>query len=101
MHSMDNLKKMGKLGLAANDSLKKFQDFNAAAMQEGAVSVKNKELIALAVALTTQCTYCLELHRQADEKAGASQEEIAETIMVTGLLRAGAALTHGTHILAE
>ena len=70
-------------------------------MQEGAISVKHKELIALAVGLTTQCGYCLELHRQASEKAGATQEEIAETVMIVGALRAGAALTHGTQILAD
>ncbi len=98
---MDNLKKLGKLEQAGNDAWKKFQDFSSAAMQEGAISVKNKELIALAVALTTQCSYCLELHRQGAEKSGASQEEIAETIMIAGSLQAGAAITHGTQILGD
>ena len=101
MQSMDNLKKLGKLDQANNDSWAKFQDLNAAVMAEGAISVKNKELIALGVALTTQCGYCLELHRQGAEKAGASQAEIAETIMIAGALRAGAALTHGTQILSD
>jgi AhpD family alkylhydroperoxidase len=101
MQTMDNLKKLGKLDQANNDGWKKFQQFNSAVMAQGAISVKNKELIALAVALTTQCNYCLELHRQGAEKAGASQEEIAETILIAGALRAGAALTHGTQILAD
>ena len=100
MQSMDNLKKLGKLDQAANDAWKNFQQFNTSVMAEGAISVKNKELIALGVALTTQCSYCLELHRQGAEKAGATQEEIAETIMIAGALRAGAAITHGTEILA-
>lgn len=100
MQSMDNLKKLPKLDRAANESWEKFQKFNTAVMSEGAVSVKNKELIALGVALTTQCNYCLELHRQGAEKAGATQGEIAETIMIAGALRAGAALTHGTQILS-
>ena len=51
---MDNLKKLGNLEKAGQDSWKKFQDFNSAVMQEGAISVKHKELIALAVGLTTQ-----------------------------------------------
>ena len=101
MKSMDNLKKLGKLEQASNDGWKKFQDFSSSVMKEGAISAKNKELIALAVALTTQCDYCLELHRQGAEKAGASQEEISETILIAGSLRAGAAITHGTQILAE
>ena len=101
MQSMDNLKKLGKLDQAANDAWKHFQTFNNAVMAQGALTVKSKELIALAVALTTQCNYCLELHRKGAEKAGASQEEIAETVMIAGALRAGAALTHGTQILSE
>ena len=101
MQSMDNLKKLAKLEQAGNDSWEKFQALNSGVMAEGAISVKNKELIALGVALTTQCSYCLELHRQGAEKAGASQAEIAETIMIAGMLRAGAAITHGTQILSE
>lgn len=101
MQTMDNLKKLGKLDQAANDVWQKFQDFNNAAMAEGAIPVKYKELIALGVALTTQCSYCLEIHRKSAEKAGATQEEIAEAIMVAGALRAGGALTHGTQILSE
>lgn len=101
MQSMDNLKKLGKLDQAANDAWKSFQSFNESVMAEGAISTKNKELIALGVALTTQCGYCLELHRESAKKAGATQEEIAETIMIAGALRAGAALTHGTQILDD
>jgi AhpD family alkylhydroperoxidase len=70
-------------------------------MTEGAISVRKKELIALAVALTTPCDYCLELHRRGAEKAGALLEEVAETILIAGALRAGAALTHGTQIVAD
>ena len=101
MQTMDNLKKLGKLEQAGNESWKKFQEFNSSVMSEGALSVKTKELIALGVALTTQCNYCLELHRKAAEKAGATQEEIAETVMVASALRAGAALTHGTQLLQD
>lgn len=100
MHTMNNLSKLSQLGQAQNDTWKKFQRFNEAAMADGALPSKTKELIALGVALTTQCSYCLEIHREAAEKAGATQEEIAETIMVAGALRAGVALTHGTHLLA-
>lgn len=101
MQSMDNLRKLKKLDQAGNDAWEHFQKFNSAAMAEGALSTKTKELIALGVALTTQCNYCLELHRQAAEKAGATQEEIAETVMVAAALRAGAALTHGTQLLSD
>ena len=99
MQTMDNLKKLGKLDQASGDAWKKFQDFNNAAMADGAIPVKYKEMIALGVALTTQCSYCLELHRQAAVKAGVTQEEMAEIGIIAGALRAGAALTHATQIL--
>ena len=60
---------------------------------------KYKELMALAVALTTQCPYCLEIHKKHAVDAGATQEELAETTFVAAALRAGAAVTHGTHLM--
>ncbi len=99
MQSLDNLKKLGKLDQAGNEAWKHFQKFNQAAMEEGAIPSKYKELIALAVALTTQCSYCLHLHNKGAVKAGATQEEIAEVAMVAAALRAGGALTHSTEVL--
>lgn len=101
MQSMENLKKLGKLNQAANDAFKNFQSFTETALAAGAISAKNKELIALGVSLATQCSYCLEIHRKNAEKAGATQEEIAETVMIAAALRAGAAVTHGTQILSD
>lgn len=62
---------------------------------DGAIPPKYRELIALAVAFTTQCPYCLDVHTGNAKKAGASREEIAETVFVAAALRAGAAVTHG------
>lgn len=101
MQTMDNLRKLGNLSKAQNEAWGNFQNFNQSVLAEGAIPVKYKELIALGIALTTQCSYCLELHRGSAEKAGATQEEFAETVLIAGALRAGAALTHGTQILAE
>lgn len=55
--------------------------------------------MAVAIALTTQCGYCLEVHRKAAKAAGATDQELAETVFVATALRAGAALTHGTHLV--
>lgn len=62
---------------------------------DGAVPRKYRELIALGVALTTQCPYCLDVHTANARKAGASEAELAETVFVAAALRAGAAVTHG------
>lgn len=99
MYDMANMKKMAPLGTAAPDAMSAFQAFDKAALADGAIPKKYKELIALAVALTTQCPYCLEIHRKAAEAAGATQEELAETTFVAAALRAGAAITHGTHLM--
>ncbi|MEO6806240.1 MAG: carboxymuconolactone decarboxylase family protein [Edaphobacter sp.] len=70
-------------------------------MEDGAVPKKYKELIALGVALTTQCPYCLEIHRGRAVEAGATPEEIAETALVAAALRAGGAVTHASHLVAD
>jgi AhpD family alkylhydroperoxidase len=62
---------------------------------DGAIPLKYRELIAIAVALTTQCEMCLEGHVQAASKHGATQEEIAEVSFVAATIRAGGAYTHG------
>jgi AhpD family alkylhydroperoxidase len=101
MYDMANMKKLGTLGEGTKKAMDAFWAFDKAALADGVVPKKYKELIALAVALTTQCPYCLELHRSAAEAAGASQEEIAETALVAAALRAGAAVTHATHLMLE
>jgi len=99
MYDMKNIGKLPALGALAPETWKGFNAFNDAALADGAIPRKYKELIALAVALTTQCPYCLELHRKAALAAGASEVEIAEATFVAAALRAGAAITHGTHLI--
>jgi AhpD family alkylhydroperoxidase len=99
MYDLHNLKKMGTLGKLAPETMAAFQGFEKAALAEGAIPRKYKELMALAVSLTTQCPYCLEVHRKAALAAGATEQELAETTFVAAALRAGAAVTHGTHVI--
>jgi len=69
------------------------------AREDGAIPRKYRELIALGVALTTQCPYCLDLHVKAAKAAGATREEITESAFIAAALRAGAAATHGAMAL--
>jgi AhpD family alkylhydroperoxidase len=64
--------------------------------EDGAIPRKYRELMAIAVACTTQCPYCLDFHTRNAKKAGATREEVAESVFIAGALRAGAAVTHGT-----
>jgi AhpD family alkylhydroperoxidase len=79
------------------DILRAFNDFdNAVFAAEGReIPLKYRELIALGVALTTQCAYCIDAHSNNAVKAGASQAELAEAAWVAAALRAGAAYAHG------
>ncbi|HTC66940.1 MAG TPA: carboxymuconolactone decarboxylase family protein [Candidatus Acidoferrum sp.] len=61
--------------------------------------MKYKELIALGMGFTSQCPYCIEIHSNRARTAGASDQEIAETVVVAAALRAGGAMTHGTHAM--
>jgi AhpD family alkylhydroperoxidase len=99
MYDMKNLTKLKKLGELAPEAFKAFVAFDEAALKDGVIPLKYKELMAVAVALTTQCPYCIEIHTKRARKAGATEPELAETTLVAAALRAGAAMTHGTHTL--
>jgi len=71
-----------------------FRAFSAAVFAEGALSVKVKQLIAVAAAHITQCPYCIRGHTKAALNSGASREEIMESIWVASEMRAGAAYAH-------
>lgn len=99
MYDLKNLSKLPKIGELAPEAMSGFHAFDKAALAEGAIPKKYKELMAIAVALTTQCPYCIELHRREALKAGVTERELAEAVLVTAALRAGGAVTHGTHLL--
>ena len=99
MYDMKNLAKLKNLEAHAPEAMKAFVAFDKAALAEGAIPQKYKELMALAVAFTTQCPYCIELHSNKVREKGASDSEIAEAVLIAAALRAGAAITHGTHAM--
>jgi len=69
------------------------------ARTDGAIPRKYRELIAIAVGVTTQCPYCIEAHAKAAKAAGATREEVVEASFVAAALRAGGAAMHGTMAL--
>lgn len=99
MYDMKNLTKMKKLGELAPEAFQGFLAFDKAVFESGTIPIKYKELMAVAVALTTQCPYCIEIHAKKARKAGATEQELAETTLIAAALRAGGAVTHGTHTL--
>lgn len=101
MYNKENLAKIKNMNSLAPEVMKAFWAFDKASVAEGAIPVKYKELIAVAVALTTQCPYCIEIHNSNARKAGATDAEMAEAAMVAAALRAGGAVTHATHAFDE
>ena len=97
MYDMKNLTKLKLMDAAAPDGMQAFWAFDKAAMAAGAIPVKYKELMALSVAFTTQCPYCIQIHTGRAREAGCTDAELAEAVVVAAALRAGAAITHGTH----
>jgi AhpD family alkylhydroperoxidase len=98
MFDMKQLTKLGRLDENAPDTMKAFWAFDKAAFAEGALTVQQKQLIAVAVALTTQCPYCIELHTKDARKAGATDAQLTEAALVAAAIRAGGAVTHATHL---
>lgn len=99
MYDMKDLAKLKDIEVGAPEAMKAFWAFDKAAMAARAIPAKYKELMAIAVALTTQCPYCIEIHSNRAKEAGASEHEIAEVVLVAAALRAGGAITHGAHAL--
>jgi AhpD family alkylhydroperoxidase len=72
-----------------------FLAFNVATERaDGAIPRKYRELIALGVALTTQCAYCIDIHTRHAHAHGVTKEELAETAFVAAAVRAGGTLAH-------
>src|SRR5438552_8024571 len=99
-HDSDDLKRLAEFKQLAPAEFSAFVEFDkTVGRDDGAIPRKYRELIALAVACTTQCPYCIEVHTKAAKGAGASREEIVESAFLAAALRAGGAATHGAMAL--
>lgn len=78
-----------------SQTAKGFHDLHNAALAEGALGTKEKELIALAIAVSKQCNDCIGFHVKAAIRAGATRDEVAETINVCVLMNGGPGYMYG------
>lgn len=99
LYKEEYFQRLGEFSQLNGDVFKAFVDFDTKSLAEGLLSVKEKELIAVAVAHTTGCPYCIALHVKSAKKNGATKEELAESIFVATALKAGSALAHGVNAL--
>lgn len=98
MYDLGHLDRLVRLDTHAPAPMKAFWAFDKATFAAGAIDELHKQLMAVAVALTTQCPYCIELHAKAAREAGATDAQLAETALVAAAIRAGGAITHATHL---
>lgn len=93
-YAKDGLKNIERLAALKPEFLTNFMNFDQKIFEDGALSTKVKELIAIGAAHITRCPYCIEGHVQRAKKAGATEEEISEAVWVGVTMSAGAALAH-------
>ncbi|MFF5438672.1 carboxymuconolactone decarboxylase family protein [Streptomyces achromogenes] len=96
-HEHTDYKYARNLRAGAPEAVKAFMELDKQVLRnpDNAIPPKYAELMAVAVALTTQCAYCIEIHTKAAHTVGATEKEIAETTMIAAALRAGGAYAHG------
>jgi len=96
-----DLAKFGEMGEDAPELWQKFMAWYGAVFQEGALSAREKALIALAVAHAVQCPYCIDSYSTACLEKGAAPEQMTEAIHVAAAIRGGASLVHGVQMKAH
>jgi alkylhydroperoxidase/carboxymuconolactone decarboxylase family protein len=90
-----DLARFAEIGNEAPQLAQKFFDYYGAVFAEGALSEREKCLIALAVAHTVQCPYCIDAYTQACLEKGSNMSEMTEAVHVAVAIRGGASLVHG------
>lgn len=96
-HSPEDLQRLAELKELAPTEFQAFAKFDGTIGREGgAIDQLHRELIAVGVAVSSQCPYCIQVHVTHAKKAGATKAQIAEAVMIAAGLGAGAAVTHGT-----
>jgi len=93
-----DLPRFAEMAEGAPELWKKFMEYYGAVFEEGALSEREKALIALAVASAVQCPYCIDAYTQAALEKGSNLEQMTEAIHVANAIRGGASLAHGVQM---
>lgn len=102
-YTPEDLGKFEEIGKEAPELARKFFEYYASVFSEGELSEREKALIALAVAQTIQCPYCIDAYTRACLEKGSNLAEMTEALHVATAIRGGASLVHGVQMrnLAE
>jgi alkylhydroperoxidase/carboxymuconolactone decarboxylase family protein len=95
----EDLKKFESISEFQPELGKKFFDYYGAVFKDGALTAKEKSLIALAVSHAVQCPYCIDAYSEDSLEKGATEEQMMEAVHVAGAIRGGASLVHGVQMM--
>ena len=98
-YKSQDLKKFKNISDWSPELGKKFFDYYNSVFEESALSAREKSLIALAVAHTVQCPYCIDAYTQDGLERGVDKEEMMEAVHVAAAIRGGASLVHGVQMM--
>lgn len=90
-----DLARFSEIGENVPDLAKKFFEWYGAVFQDGALSAREKSLIALAVAHAVQCPYCIDSYSKDCLRKGADLDQMTEAVHVAAAIRGGASMVHG------
>jgi alkylhydroperoxidase/carboxymuconolactone decarboxylase family protein len=90
-----HLAEFGRIAEGSPELGRKFFDYYGAVFADGALTAREKSLIALAVAHAVQCAYCIEAYTKDCQEKGADFEQMTEALHVAVAIRGGASLVHG------
>ena len=94
-----DLRNFGKITDWNSELGEKFFDWYSAVFKEGALSAREKSLIALAVSHTVQCPYCIDAYSKDALQRGIEKEEMMEAVHVAGAIRGGATMVHAVQMM--
>jgi 4-carboxymuconolactone decarboxylase len=97
----EDLAKFPEIGEGNSKLAQKFFEYYTEVFKAGALSVREKSLIALAVAHAVQCPYCIDAYTQESLKQGSDLEQMTEAVHVAAAIRGGASLVHGVQMLGH
>jgi alkylhydroperoxidase/carboxymuconolactone decarboxylase family protein len=100
-YKAEHLRDFGKISEGSPELAEKFFAYYGAVFEEGALSAREKALIALAVAHTVQCPYCVEAYSKACLQEGSDLEQMTEAVHVATAIRGGASLIHGMQMMEQ
>ena len=94
-YNAPDLARFSDMGKGSPELWDKFSAWYGAVFAEGALSAREKALIALAVAHAVQCPYCIDAYATAALEQGSNEEQMTEAVHVAAAIRGGASLVHG------